>query len=638
MDNVMLLQYSPRAWSNYVLVGSLLVSLLAGPLKGYAQVESLTDEAALIAVLSGDSPKADKAMACKRLAVYGSPAAVPELAKLLKDPQLASWTRIALEAIPGNASVEALRNSSAALEGNLLIGAINSLGVRRDAEAVELLAGYLQQAAPDVAEAAAIALGKIGNQPAAAVLRPYLPTATGQVRSAVAQACVLCAEQFAAAGNQPLAIEIYDQVRLATDLPKQRTVEATRGAILVRGKEGIPLLLEALRAPEKTLFHVALQSAREMPSPELASALLTEVKTAPSDRAPLIVQALADMPGTVDAETIIQLAAQPGSQEVRMAALGAIGRTGNASCVLPLLKVATESEELLSPVKAALVELQDESVNQAIVERLGASSNAIETQLLLEIIGLRRIGATDSLLKALESPQANIRSAALESLGSTVTQDQLGLLITQVVQPKQAADANAAMQALKAAAIRMPDREACAAELSATLPKVGVSTRIALLEILGAMGGPTALKTLGDSAQQADAQIKDAASRLLGEWMTIDAAPVLLNLATSGPADKYQVRAMRGYIRIARQFVMPEEARVAMCAEAMKAAKQDAERKLVIEILERYPSVGTLKLALDARRTASLQADALRAVKSIAEKLEDNEEAQQLIKQAGLKL
>jgi HEAT repeat protein len=637
MDNVMILQYSPWAWSSYVLVGSLLVSLLAWPLAGYAQVDTLTDEAALIAILSGDSPKADKAMACKRLAVYGTPAAVPELAKLLKDPQLASWTRIALEAIPGSASDEALRTSSAALEGNLLIGTINSLGVRRDAAAVELLAGYLQ-AAPDVAEAAAIALGKIGNQPAATVLRQHLTTTTGQVRSAVAQAGVLCAEQFAAAGNKPLAMEIYDQVRLATDLPKQRIVEATRGAILVRGKDGIPLLLEALRSPEKTLFHVALQSAREMPSPELASALLTEVKTAPSDRAPLIVQALADMPGTVDAETIIQLAAQPGSQEVRMAALGAIGRTGNASCVLPLLKLATESEELLSPVKAALVELQDEAVNQAVVERLGVSSNAIETQLLLEIIGLRRISATDSLLKALESPQANIRTAALESLGSTVTQDQLSLLITQVVQPKHAADASAAQQALKAAAIRMPDREACAAELSAALANVKGTPQIAMLEILGEMGGPTSLKTLGTYAQHNDMQLKDAASRLLGEWMTIDAAPVLLNLATSGPADRYQVRAMRGYIRIARQFVMPEETRVTMCTEAMQAAKQDAERKLVIEILERYPSVGTLKLALEARRKASLQADALRAVKSIAEKLKDNTEAQELVKQAGLTL
>jgi hypothetical protein len=47
------------------------------------------------------APAAEKALACKQLAVYGTPQAVGELAKLLTDEQLASWSRIALEAIPG---------------------------------------------------------------------------------------------------------------------------------------------------------------------------------------------------------------------------------------------------------------------------------------------------------------------------------------------------------------------------------------------------------------------------------------------------------------------------------------------------------------------------------------------------------
>src|SRR5262245_11685766 len=65
-------------------------------------------ELELIALLRSESPAGEKAVACKRLAVYGSAAAVPELAKLLPDPQLSSWSRIALEAIPGPAADEAL--------------------------------------------------------------------------------------------------------------------------------------------------------------------------------------------------------------------------------------------------------------------------------------------------------------------------------------------------------------------------------------------------------------------------------------------------------------------------------------------------------------------------------------------------
>ncbi len=124
----------------------------------------------LIAVLQSDAPAADKAIACKRLAVIGTKDAVPALAALLPDKELASWARIALEAIPGPEADDALRASLGKLQGRLLVGAINSIGVRRDAKAVDALASRLKDADAEVASAAAIALGRIGNAPAAKAL------------------------------------------------------------------------------------------------------------------------------------------------------------------------------------------------------------------------------------------------------------------------------------------------------------------------------------------------------------------------------------------------------------------------------------------------------------------------------------
>jgi hypothetical protein len=51
-------------------------------------------EAKLIAVLRSDAPPAEKAITCKRLAVYGTKDAVPALAPLLLDKELSSWARI----------------------------------------------------------------------------------------------------------------------------------------------------------------------------------------------------------------------------------------------------------------------------------------------------------------------------------------------------------------------------------------------------------------------------------------------------------------------------------------------------------------------------------------------------------------
>ena len=107
----------------------------------------------LIRALQSDTAPENKAIACKQLAVCGTKDAVPALAALLSDPRLASWARIALEAIPGPAADAALRRAMGKLSGQLLIGAINSIAVRRDTKAVSGLVKKLKDADPDVATA-----------------------------------------------------------------------------------------------------------------------------------------------------------------------------------------------------------------------------------------------------------------------------------------------------------------------------------------------------------------------------------------------------------------------------------------------------------------------------------------------------
>ncbi len=87
------------------------------------------------------------------------------------------------------------------------------------------------------------------------------------------------------------------------------------------------------------------------------------------------------------------------------------------------------------------------------------------------MVGQRRIDAVPDLLKALDHSDQTVRNAALIALGETVDLDRLSVLVAQVVAPKHPEDATVAQQALKAASIRMPDREACAAELATALQR-----------------------------------------------------------------------------------------------------------------------------------------------------------------------
>lgn len=575
-------------------------------------------EKELLAILRSDASGAEKAIACKGLAIDGSGAAAPELAKLLSDPQLASWARIALEVIPGPEVDLALRKATESLEGNLLVGTINSIGVRRDAAAVGVLTKRLEDKDAEVASAAAVALGRVGNDAAAKSLRDSLADAPLKVRSAIAEGLVLTAERLHAEGKSAEAVEIYDLVRQA-EVPKQRILEATRGAILARKEEGIPLLAEQLRSTDTGLFQIGLSVAREFPGSEIDKALATELEQAAPERTALIILAMADRPKTARVSAIAKYAGS-GPKPVRLAAIGALARVGDSSSLPALLETAVESDaELAQAAKAALADLPGDDVNPQIAALL-AKAEGKQYPVLIELVGRRRIEATPALIKALDDSDKSVRGAALAALGETVDLKGLPVLISQAVAPKHPEDGAAAVQALKAASVRMPDREACAAQLTAAIDRTSsVPMKASLLEILGAMGGPKALATVAAAGRSKNPELQDVGTRLLGEWMTEDAAPVLLDLAKT-PGHKYQVRALRGYIRIARQFVLPEEQRVQMCRDAMAAAQQPAEKKLVLEVLKRYPSVETLNLAVQAMADREIKEDASAAVLVIAQK------------------
>jgi HEAT repeat protein len=599
---------------------AILVSLASVSARaGEDQSASKETERKLIETLRSSSP-AEKAIACKQLAIHGTADAVPELAGLLADEQLASWARIALEAIPDAAANEALRKATQSLKGRLLIGVINSIGVRRDAGAVDQLTVHLQDQDAAVAAAAAVALGHIGNASATKTLRQALPTAAaGALRSAVAEGCILCAERRMAEGKMKEAAEIYDEVRRA-DVPKPRILEATRGAILARASDGIPLLIEQLNSPDKRLFQIGLSAARELGGHDVAEALAAELARTTPERAALLLRALADRNERVVPSAVLA-AAKRGPKLVRVAAIGFLGRSADASSLSALLEIAGEADdELAQAAKTSLASLPGEKVDAAIAERL-AKADEKTLPVLIELIGQRRIDATEALVRLLDHPNPAIRRAALTALGETIGPKRLSVLISQVVAPKNPVDAEVAQRALGAACVRMPDRDACAAELAAAMPRASASTKVRLLEILGAVGGATALETIAAAVKGNDPDLTDTGSRLLGEWMTVDAAPVLLDLAKHSPNEKYKSRAMRGYIRLARQFVMPDRQRAEMCAAALEATDRPAEQKLVLAVLERYPSDATLRVAAKATETPALKEDAKRAVLAISQKL-----------------
>jgi HEAT repeat protein len=612
--------YKNRCFTIHVAFFAAAVAIAASPLSSEDD-KSAGDkrQRQLISVLQSDAPPQEKAITCKRLAIYGNAKAVPALAVLLSDEKLASWARIALEAIPDPAADDALRQAMEKLNGKLLVGVINSIGTRRDAKAVDALVRRIKDADAEVASAAAAALGQIGNASAAQALEKSLTDTPAPVRSAVAEGCVLCAERLLAEGKANEAMKLYDNVRKA-DVPKQRILEATRGAILARQSAGVPLLVEQLRSADQSLFAIGLSTARDLSGREVTHALIAELGRTTPDRQALLILAMADRGDTAALPAVLQ-AAKSGPKQVRIVAIGVLQRLGDSSCVPTLLGIALEADaELAQTAEAALEGLAGEGVDADLVARLHQSEGKTR-QLVIQLVGRRRIDAVPALVEAADDSDGQIRSAALTALGSTIGPDNLSILITRVAAPKHAEDTQAAEKALLAACVRMPDHEACAEKLTAALSTAPVSAKCTLLEILGTMGGAKALGTVAAAAKDANPELQETGTQLLGKWTTVDAAPVLLDLAKTAPATKYKIRTLCGYIRIARESPMPNEERAKMCRAALQAAERDTERKLVLEVLKRYPNIDMLKIAVEATKIPSLKNDAAAVSLVIAKKI-----------------
>jgi hypothetical protein len=171
----------------------------------------------------------------------------------------------------------------------------------------------------------------------------------------------------------------------------------------------------------------------------------------------------------------------------------------------------------------------------------------------------------------------------------------------------------------------MPDREATAAQLAAALTRASTETKARLLRILGAMGGTAALDTIARAAKSDEAELQDVGTRVLGEWMTADAAPQLYEIADSD--HRYKTRALRGYLRIARQLDIPDAERFEMCRKALAIAERAEERSLALEAMKRCPSADSIKLATALVDDAEVRQRAVETAIFIGERIKDQNPA-----------
>jgi len=223
----------------------------------------------------------------------------------------------------------------------------------------------------------------------------------------------------------------------------------------------------------------------------------------------------------------------------------------------------------------------------------------------------------------------------LAGLGAVIETADLPKLIARLAVTKEQREATALDEALRTVCLRAADREAVAAQLAAALPTADGPVQARILDTLAVVGGTTSLEAVAAAARSSDAQLRDAAFQVLGQWNSLDVAPILLDLHKAVGDERLKGRAIRAYIRIARQFDMPADRRAAMCRTALETADRDVDKRLVLEVLLRYPSDEMQAIALEAAKVPALKDEAMLVVMGLASKGINRAELGKALAQAG---
>jgi HEAT repeat protein len=404
--------------------------------------------------------------------------------------------------------------------------ALARLGDRR---AFEPLLALLGDADPGVRQAAIGALNSIGHPAMGDRVRELLDDADARVR----ESAVKIAGYF---GYAACADALFDRCRDTDEIVRAAALEHVA---YLDDPRAVPLLIAALATDTPRARAAAAQALAHADGPDTLAAL----RQALGDPDPWVryfaVTSLGRQADRASLPRLERIAAEDAAQQVRIAAIGAIGDIGIAS------------DAAAVQMLTAISEAADQELAVAAVRALGS---------------VEASAAMDSLRRALSSPEPARRVAAAESIArrdgapaiellqwtaaadadATVVRAAIGGLsrIGAGAAPS-ARDAVAAIAALAADPTRRAEAVSALARVSAAaIPRVGEAlssreptVRLAVIEALARLTHPAASAYVLIALTDADASVRQLAVTALSRLGTRGLARRFAELATSDPSE-----------------------------------------------------------------------------------------------------
>ncbi|MFC1500208.1 ThuA domain-containing protein [Candidatus Zixiibacteriota bacterium] len=507
-----------------------------------------TIEARLIEIL--DNPESTyeaKQFVCRMLRRIGPERTLPHLARMLLDPDLTDDARFAMQGHRSSEIDRVLRESLDQLEGQALIGVIGTIGQRRDGAAVTPIVTLINRGDTRLTRACVTSLGRIGGAEAQeALFALELPSDLEPVRQ---DALLRCADNLVSEGAHSQALDMYQ--RMTTDsFPVPIRIAAWRGLVRSQGAEAVPSFLTMLRSNEPEIQRAGARFMIEMRESVDLMPVADQIDSFPQSAQVLAISGLASA-GVSRATQVIVGLTERGSDEVREAALSALGELGDASHVPLLVEKHSRSDEAGAlQARNSLIRMRGEDVDERIISLI-KDQPAMQRGSLIEILAARNsTRAIPAYFTYAEDRDEVVRMKSIEALARLATPDRLPDLIGLITRSGQSRNRNVLETAIVAVCERMTDREQALTLLLEAFDRGSESDRISFLRVFGQLTDPRALTALNRGARDSSQQVRIVAIRALGGWSDTMPMGALWGIARAASTTVERMTAIEGILQL----------------------------------------------------------------------------------------
>ena len=284
-------------------------------------------------------------------------------------------------------------------------------------------------------------------------------------------------------------------------------------------------------------------------------------------------------------------------------------------------------DEIATAAQTALRGLPGKEVDAGLTARLDSAEKKVRLR-VIQLLGVRRAtSAAPLLVEAAREDDPGTRLAALTALEGLAGPAEIPALLELLVNVAAPEELDTAERALSAACGKSGDPDSCAEKLVGLLPEARPALKEAILRLLHSIGGSRSCRAVLTAVDDADADVRGTAFRLLGEWPTAEAAPDLLRLAKSSTDPTDKLLCLRSLLRLAGNKDVPVDQRLGLCRQAAPLIQRNEEKKLLLGVLGGLPTPDALSLATPYLEDPATQEEACAAVLSIGEQLAQGPDA-----------